>query len=204
MPLRGVRIGAQAQRTAYLKGWWRDSEPIFVPLVVFSVCLSGANVTQWQKPLRGVRIGAQAQRTRDIPNGISEGFRTHICAISRFICLLIRHKCNASAKAAAWGSNRCTSAKNKGYPERLVEGFRTHICAISRFLCLLVRRKCNASAKAAAWGSNRCTSAKNKGYPIWDIPCSWSWWRDSNPRPADYESAALPLSHTSDLVIISY
>ena len=155
MPLRGVRIGAQAQRTAYLKGWWRDSEPIFVPLVVFSVCLSGANVTQWQKPLRGVRIGAQAQRTRDIPNGISEGFRTHICAISRFICLLIRHKCNASAKAAAWGSNRCTSAKNKGYP-------------------------------------------------IWDIPCSWSWWRDSNPRPADYESAALPLSHTSDLVIISY
>ena len=24
-----------------------------------------------------------------------------------------------------------------------------------------------------------------------------SWWRDSDPRPADYESAALPLSHTS-------
>ena len=26
-----------------------------------------------------------------------------------------------------------------------------------------------------------------------------SWWRDSDPRPADYESAALPLSHTSIL-----
>ena len=25
----------------------------------------------------------------------------------------------------------------------------------------------------------------------------WSWWWGLNPRPADYESAALPLSHTS-------
>ena len=25
----------------------------------------------------------------------------------------------------------------------------------------------------------------------------WSWWRESNPQPADYKSAALPLSHTS-------
>ena len=28
------------------------------------------------------------------------------------------------------------------------------------------------------------------------LPCSllkkWSWWTDSNPRPADYKSAALP------------
>ena len=27
----------------------------------------------------------------------------------------------------------------------------------------------------------------------------WSWWRESNPQPADYKSAALPLSHTSIL-----
>ena len=27
----------------------------------------------------------------------------------------------------------------------------------------------------------------------------WSWWRDSNSRPADYESAALPLCYTSGL-----
>ena len=26
----------------------------------------------------------------------------------------------------------------------------------------------------------------------------WSWWRESNPQPADYKSAALPLSHTSE------
>ena len=25
----------------------------------------------------------------------------------------------------------------------------------------------------------------------------WSWWRDSDPRPIDYESIALPLRHTS-------
>ena len=27
----------------------------------------------------------------------------------------------------------------------------------------------------------------------------WSWWRESNPQPADYKSAALPLSHISVL-----
>ena len=24
------------------------------------------------------------------------------------------------------------------------------------------------------------------------ISCTWSWWTDSNPRPADYKTAALP------------
>ena len=28
-------------------------------------------------------------------------------------------------------------------------------------------------------------------------PFVWSWWRDLNPRPTDYESVALPLRHTS-------
>ena len=31
----------------------------------------------------------------------------------------------------------------------------------------------------------------------------WSWWRESNPQPADYKSAALPLSHTSISNIIN-
>ena len=35
-------------------------------------------------------------------------------------------------------------------------------------------------------------SAKNYAF------CYWSWWRESNPQPADYKSAALPLSHTSE------
>ena len=34
--------------------------------------------------------------------------------------------------------------------------------------------------------------------PLWPLGNSpWSWWRESNPQPADYKSAALPLSHTS-------
>ena len=30
-------------------------------------------------------------------------------------------------------------------------------------------------------------------------PQYWSWWSESNQQPADYKSAALPLSHTSTL-----
>ena len=42
--------------------------------------------------------------------------------------------------------------------------------------------------------------------PLWPLgnPSKlffWSWWRESNPQPADYKSAALPLSHTSIFVI---
>ena len=36
--------------------------------------------------------------------------------------------------------------------------------------------------------------------PLWPLgnpSIYWSWWRESNPQPADYKSAALPLSHTS-------
>ena len=29
----------------------------------------------------------------------------------------------------------------------------------------------------------------------------WSWWSESNQQPADYKSAALPLSHTSELFL---
>ena len=39
--------------------------------------------------------------------------------------------------------------------------------------------------------------------PLWPLgkpsKLFWSWWRESNPQPADYKSAALPLSHTSIL-----
>ena len=31
-----------------------------------------------------------------------------------------------------------------------------------------------------------------------DSSSYWSWRRESNPQPADYKSAALPLSHTSE------
>ena len=38
-------------------------------------------------------------------------------------------------------------------------------------------------------------------WPLGNTPPLWSWWRESNPQPADYKSAALPLSHTSNLNI---
>ena len=41
--------------------------------------------------------------------------------------------------------------------------------------------------------------------PSCDGLFSWSWWRGSDPRPADYESAALPLCYTSEpLISIAY
>ena len=38
--------------------------------------------------------------------------------------------------------------------------------------------------------------------PLWPLGKSpiWSWWTESNHQPADYKSAALPLSHTSILL----
>ena len=38
--------------------------------------------------------------------------------------------------------------------------------------------------------------------PLWPLgkpSIIWSWRRESNPQPADYKSAALPLSHASKL-----
>ena len=55
----------------------------------------------------------------------------------------------------------------------------------------------------------RTTESSANGFtvrPLWplgnpSINKYWSWWRESNPQPADYKSAALPLSHTSKLLI---
>ena len=33
--------------------------------------------------------------------------------------------------------------------------------------------------------------------PHYEVAGHWSWWTESNHQPADYKSAALPLSHTS-------
>ena len=32
----------------------------------------------------------------------------------------------------------------------------------------------------------------HSGIPPYSFRSGWSWWTDSNPRPADYKSAALP------------
>ena len=46
----------------------------------------------------------------------------------------------------------------------------------------------------ATWSgfSHATMSFNKKAHLIRDGLFYWSWWRDSNPRPADYESAALP------------
>ena len=61
---------------------------------------------------------------------------------------------------------------------------------------------CNASAfGGGSWirtsevSDNRFTVC-----PLWPLGNSpWSWWSELNQQPADYKSAALPLSHTSIL-----
>ena len=51
----------------------------------------------------------------------------------------------------------------------------------------------------------RTTESSANGFtvrPLWPLgkpSIFWSWWRESNPQPADYKSAALPLSHISAL-----
>ena len=51
----------------------------------------------------------------------------------------------------------------------------------------------------------RTTESSANGFtvrPLWPLgkpSIIWSWRRESNPQPADYKSAALPLSHASKL-----
>ena len=44
--------------------------------------------------------------------------------------------------------------------------------------------------------------------PLWPLGNSpiffWSWWTDSNPRPADYKSAALPTELHQHFFVLSY
>ncbi len=62
----------------------------------------------------------------------------------------------------------------------------------SQAICSLRRR--------GGGGWIRTTEAKRNRFtvcPLWPLGNSsicncWSWWTDSNPRPADYKSAALP------------
>ena len=66
---------------------------------------------------------------------------------------------------------------------------------------LRICRSCHCSA----WlRTSRCFKV-HRTFPLRSSPFGfdslyWSWWRESNPQPADYKSAALPLSHTSILI----
>ena len=69
------------------------------------------------------------------------------------------------------------------------------------------RQKIPLPAREANKGQNRSQvsnrlALNKKGYSgITVTPrISWSWRRESNPQPADYKSAALPLSHASQIV----
>ena len=74
----------------------------------------------------------------------------------------------------------------------------------------LFRRKTDLTEKTANFVSKLTVFSGGRGWirtiearrnrftvcPLWPLGNSsglWSWWWDSNPRPADYKSAALPI-----------
>ncbi len=62
-------------------------------------------------------------------------------------------------------------------------------------------RICRSCHRSAWLRTSRCFKV-HRTFPLRSSPFGfdslyWSWWRESNPQPADYKSAALPLSHTS-------
>ena len=68
-------------------------------------------------------------------------------------------------------------------------------------------RICRSCHRSAWLRTSRCFKV-HRTFPLRSSPFGfdslyWSWWRESNPQPADYKSAALPLSHTSISNIIN-
>ena len=64
-------------------------------------------------------------------------------------------------------------------------------------------RICRSCHHSAWLRTSRCFKV-HRTFPLRSSPFGfdslyWSWWRESNPQPADYKSAALPLSHTSKI-----
>ena len=43
-------------------------------------------------------------------------------------------------------------------------------------------------------------------WPLGNLPIlkNWSWWTDSNPRPADYKSAALPTELHQPICVLAF
>ena len=67
---------------------------------------------------------------------------------------------------------------------------------------LRICRSCHGSAwlrTSRCFKVHRTSSLRSSPFGF-DSLC-WSWWRESNPQPADYKSAALPLSHTSIFIL---
>ena len=94
--------------------------------------------------------------------------------------------------------------------------FRIYICKIGRGRWIrTIESSANGFTVRPLWplGNPSTTSFKlsisqrqySPGYHIIDLYSflKWSWRRESNPQPADYKSAALPLSHASILYIFT-
>ena len=68
-------------------------------------------------------------------------------------------------------------------------------------------RICRSCHRSAWLRTSRCFKVHRtfslRSSPFGFDSLYWSWWRESNPQPADYKSAALPLSHTSISNIIN-
>ena len=64
---------------------------------------------------------------------------------------------------------------------------------------LQLRFSCEHLAVQKSTGLFLCTRALSGSIPS----VFWSWRRESNPQPADYKSAALPLSHASMCIVFT-
>ena len=83
------------------------------------------------------------------------------------------------------------------FPWIMIPLWRTSVL----FLWKRKRRREQHPRRRGGGGWIRTTEAKRNRFtvcPLWPLGNSseyeivWSWWTDSNPRPADYKSAALP------------
>ena len=88
-------------------------------------------------------------------------------------------------------------------------------CSSNLIICILelaegithLLRKCRSSAPFSVTSNLSLFKSSPNSFSYaralaGSIPCVryfWSWRRESNPQPADYKSAALPLSHASKL-----
>ena len=88
-------------------------------------------------------------------------------------------------------------------------------CSSNLIICILelaegithLLRKCRSSAPFSVTSNLSLFKSSPNSFSYaralaGSIPCVryfWSWRRESNPQPADYKSAALPLSHASIL-----
>ena len=156
-----------------------------------------------RSPAQRVRFGSGGARKRADDIFIKKRQpRIHHRANQRSVCAVKARSSRMSARRVLKKlvASPQTEAQRSGFgldkEERRNEGemaFALKKKTPSRTICSTRRR--------GGGGWIRTTEAKRNRFtvcPLWPLGNSsryeivWSWWTDSNPRPADYKSAALP------------